>query len=100
MKLQEYTDSNGFKRCTLTRDGDSPELGIPCELPGLPGVGDLKRALNNELISRRLFNWADVMIQQGALTGVAKKIGREYDLTKKQISELRREIIHAYKQRR
>lgn len=103
MKIHAWQDDNGYLRQVLLRDEDPDEsgLGIPLEPPDLSALklpDAARRDLHNTLVARGLFTWADVVAQQNALTASAGMVARKHKLSNG--SELRRQLIALYKQRR
>jgi hypothetical protein len=85
------TDDKGFDRVYQIRDKDNDrdaKYGIPI---GPPDISQLDwdriiKELNNELVSRGLITWDDVMKSQNGLSQVI-------------ISVIRRNIVELYKQK-
>lgn len=72
MKRVTFTDDRGFLRCVLLRDNDDErnvKAGIPLEPPPITELlQDIEKALHNELVSRNLLSWDDVMRSQNGLS--------------------------------
>lgn len=107
MRIVTWTDENGYARRALLRavdpDEAAPRIGIPMGPPNLedlPITDEARRDLHNALVARGLLTWADVLIQQAGLTACARLIGSQHKLDPRQVSELRRALIAAYKQTR
>lgn len=107
MRIITWTDADGYIRRALLRaddpDKDAAKIGVPLGPPNLDGINlaaDARRDLHNTLMTRNLLTWADVIVQQGGLTGSARSIGRKHGLDKRQVSELRRQLITIYKSSR
>jgi hypothetical protein len=90
MKKVIWKDSHGWSRCSLIRDNDSESSapqGIPQELPPISEIlRDAEMELNNELVERGLFTYADVVRSQNGITAAIVQV-------------FRNKLLNAYKQK-
>lgn len=103
MRLVQWLDDDGYRRQSLIRDNDPDsiaERGIPLDPPSLAEMDipeEVRCDLHNELSTRGLLAWADVLAQQNGVTGVVKRIARQHDLSEKQAREIKRALIALYR---
>jgi len=90
MKRVIWKDSAGWSRCSLVRDKDSEasaQQGIPVELPPIKDILEgAEMELNNALVERGLFTYADVIRSQNGVTAAIVQV-------------FRNKLLNAYKQK-
>ena len=89
VRLEEWTDEDGYKRAALLRDDDPEPMrtaGIPVGPPDLSQVDwdVVQRELHNQLYERRLFTWEDVQRAQNGVTAAV-------------LAVLKRRVIELYR---
>jgi hypothetical protein len=103
MKLVTWTDEDGFNHQSLLRSDDPDEMaiyGIPLDPPDLAECSipeEVRKGLHNELLSRGLISWADVMAQQDGVTATVQKVARRHNLKSDETRSLRRCVLALYR---
>ena len=92
MKVAHWVDSNGYQRVSVVHDEDSVLEAVHGLRKGPPDITTLDweniiRDLHNELVSRGLFSYQDIIRSKSGVSGAIT-------------SALRRRVIELYKQRR
>lgn len=89
--LVKYTTPDGYIKQAYVPDNVLPEQGIPFNPPDVSGLNippETQLRLHNELVSRNLICYQNVLDSGGGLTNLLKEMG---------LLHIRRELIEAYK---